>query len=77
MSYTYLFKVNNDPSSDPRNDLTIAVPPFQYMHESGVTDSIKATRVANKRLSSETQRPGFWSMTDSPTTFKWVKNYGR
>lgn len=77
MSYTYLFKINNDPSSDSRNDLTIAIPPFQYMHESGVTDSIKATQVANKRLGSKIQGPGFWSTTDSPFAFRWVRSFGR
>lgn len=54
------------------------IPAFQYKYESGVTDSIKATRVANKRFGDILRKPGRWKpVPNHNSSFEWVVDYGR
>lgn len=54
----------------------ICVTSEDYNKEDGVTDSIKATKIANQMLEDIIEYPGYWKSAGF-NKFVWEKNSGR
>lgn len=54
----------------------VCVTSEDYNEEDGVTDSIKATKIANQMLADTINYPGYWKLAGFDR-FVWEKNPGR
>lgn len=73
-----MYRFTIGPSEQVPDEVSVDIYPFQYNHEDGVTATIKATKVANKRLANALAqaRPGRWVLQTN-NTFTWTHSYGR